>query len=798
MAPAEPSGASASRRPLLEMSRSQTGAIVLNEAMQFRSLDTCPTETKAWELYTKVHHTGFWCNAGIGALLLLTVFERPLWLNQYDDARNHLAAAAESDKSRALAESMAVWDEQMNLLSGIPFLPIPLGLLIEVGLLGLLLWRVRALDALCSLRDPVRKRAMLFNYAMVFLGLADAAGYALFFASTRSASTFRLAPFVRFGLAASMIPTIGKLVKSFARSLVAISTVGLFLLGTVVLFAWTAAMILDDLDIENADGMPVNQGFESFGNAVYTSFVTMTTANLPDAMVPSYLYNRGFVFLWLPFFALAVCIFMQVILATVYGDYQDQKTEEMKDAMVHRRRGINQAFDQVKADGKRKLQRRRKQRQQPPGGGNDTSTEVVRYEDFDDLVKTVQTLGGAAGTADRESIIKVIFNALDDDGNGVLDRAEFNEMCDVLQYKFTITKRDGWARSYPRGEESGLGRMLKRLLEAEKGEGGDGDADVGGVGCGYLDRFPGSQFESIMNLVLSANVVWIVIQSVYDLNDFDEPAWFQGVDLVFCVSYVLEVLLKLSWWSWSEYWTSNDNRFDFVTTVILSLAACAVLLGDVHGDFLQYVNMLRLVRLLKALNNIPVYQETCSVIGRMLSTCSDVLLMNVLVIYLWSALGVQLFGGKLSKLNPKIRDSDYFDSNFEVYSFNDVPSAMVTLVFFMLTDWVDPVAGVCMQLADRFTPFWLVSTGFMLSFYVVSPLLAFNVFTAFSIDVFCKLEEFVEKKEERSEVERNLDRIKEDLGKRGMCLHIEETAELSRTRVYRSMFVEDAEEEEGS
>jgi len=56
--------------------------------------------------------------------------------------------------------------------------------------------------------------------------------------------------------------------------------------------------------------------------------------------------------------------------------------------------------------------------------------------------------------------------------------------------------------------------------------------------------------------------------------------------------------------------------------------------------------LLRLGRILKALNNIPAYQRVCMVIMRMISTCSDVLLMNLLVIYLWSALGVQLFGGK--------------------------------------------------------------------------------------------------------------------------------------------------------
>merc|ERR1719222_935141 len=95
--------------------------------------------------------------------------------------------------------------------------------------------------------------------------------------------------------------------------------------------------------------MAVNQGFESFGNSLYTAFVTMTTANLPDVMVPTYLHNPIIFWIWwLPFFLLAVCVFTQVILASVYSTYQDETTGTVKAGYKARAQGITATFNIIK------------------------------------------------------------------------------------------------------------------------------------------------------------------------------------------------------------------------------------------------------------------------------------------------------------------------------------------------------------------------------------------------------------------------------------------------------------------
>jgi len=273
------------------------------------------------------------------------------------------------------------------------------------------------------------------------------------------------------------------------------------------------------------------------------------------------------------------------------------------------------------------------------------------------------------------------------------------------------------------------------------------------------------------------------------------------VNIFFSFIYLVEVGVKLCYWSWGQYWLSIDNRFDFVTTMILAGVGVAFLLFTVDPAILQYFNMVRLmriVRLLKALNNIPSYRMQVDVITKMVGTCWDVLMMNVLVIYLWSAAGNQLFGGELYASNPKLKSQDlsYFDSHYQIYNFNDLLLGLVTLFFFMLGSWNDALASVCMGLSKRLTLSWFLAGFFHLSFYVAGPVLAFNVYTAFSIDVFIQLKEFSEGEDGG---DREIDLVRKlrgvymaELAEKGYCLHIEETSEFSRMKVQRSMLDKEA------
>ena len=69
-------------------------------------------------------------------------------------------------------------------------------------------------------------------------------------------------------------------------------------------------------------------------------------------------------------------------------------------------------------------------------------------------------------------------------------------------------------------------------------------------------------------MILTINCLWIFVQKYVELNDI-EPAWWQWIDAFFSFVYIFEVAAKHAIWSWEEYWTYSDNRFDFATSIFL-------------------------------------------------------------------------------------------------------------------------------------------------------------------------------------------------------------------------------------
>jgi hypothetical protein len=325
---------------------------------------------------------------------------------------------------------------------------------------------------------------------------------------------------------------------------------------------------------------------------------------------------------------------------------------------------------------------------------------------------------------------------------------------------------------------------------------------------GYNVHFEGSKFDVFMNGVLLCNSFWIVYQSVYTLNDWESKPWFQTVDLFFCLIYLVEVGLKLCYWSFAEYWFFSENRFDFVTTIILATAAIVFItpektlehltgkLGMHHmhhlksKSLLRYLNMLRLVRLLKALTNIPAFQRICWLVQQMVQTCTHVLAINILIIYIWAAAGVMLFGGRLHASNPNLTGLTYFTSNYQAFNFNDVASGMVTMFYCMLAGWQAALTEVGLAVGDKYTARWWISHCFFFSFYVAGPLLSWNIFAAFSIDVYCNLDDMLGDNDqvEEDEVDQNLDRIMEDFAAKGMVLHITKSPAVMKAKLLRAMY----------
>mmetsp|Transcript_108088 Transcript_108088/g.302776 ORF Transcript_108088/g.302776 Transcript_108088/m.302776 type:complete len:786 (+) Transcript_108088:80-2437(+) len=764
-----------SKEELLKMDKVHLAAISLHEAVHGRYVEKMPMHGSMWDSYRIYHRCLKWSHVAVLCLLLLTIFEVPTWCKK--GAEGNIWKWRDVKDLCASKEGFGPPPEEL-MMSNLPTLPIGVSLTIEyillIGILVRILISARLHVFFRDIGSAYRSNAeMILDYVMILLGFCD-----VFYFSFFPSADYRIAPFVRFGLGIS-IPWIRDVVISFTRVTKAIFTVGLFLLGTIIIFAWLGAMMFDDLDMKDQYDMPINQGFENFGNSIYTMFAAMTTATLPDAMVPSYAHNKATVFFWMPFFVLGSCVFTQVILATVYADYGDQVTELMKLQHSSRSKGIKAAFEYLKAEVKQE-----KDGQQ---------FDVVHFEAIKDVVSAMRELKTSYA---QEELIRVCFDALDTDGSSFLTLAEFRNMCTVLLTTFMVVKRDSPVKQMLDGKA--VGKTFAKLMTNGE-EGPD-------LGCSppvwMPSKFSGSPFDKLVNGILVLNVAWLLLESVYDLNDIPESEWFSSVDSVFCLCYIAEVMLKLCWWSWQEYWMSNDNRFDFFTTGILAGASLATMLTSVSPDVVRYINLLRLVRLLKALNNIEEYRKTWEIISRMVSTCGDVLAMNLLMIYLWSAAGLQLFGGQIYKSNPILKDADldYFESHFEVYNFNDMGAAMVSMFFVVLTDWVDQISLACMALHEHYTVGWFLTVFYWLSFYIGAPLIAWNVWTAFSIDVFCMIKEMQdEEDDQKTNTEKNLEPLQAKMAEEGVCLHIRESAALGRDKVYAKMFEEDDDDDkEGS
>ena len=58
------------------------------------------------------------------------------------------------------------------------------------------------------------------------------------------------------------------------------------------------------------------------------------------------------------------------------------------------------------------------------------------------------------------------------------------------------------------------------------------------------------------------------------------------------------------------------------------------------------------------------------------------------MVFAWSGLGVQLYGGLIYSGNPDLDDSDLFDQNYDVLNFNDLASGIMPLMSMLVTGGV--------------------------------------------------------------------------------------------------------------
>merc|ERR1712032_1054664 len=101
----------------------------------------------------------------------------------------------------------------------------------------------------------------------------------------------------------------------------------------------------------------------------------------------------------------------------------------------------------------------------------------------------------------------------------------------------------------------------------------------------------------------------------------------------------------------------------------------------------------------------------------------------------FAVLGQQACGGKFYKENPVLKDSPLTQAKYEIHSFNDMGSSMLVLFNMMVNAYMPEYADAI----ERVLGLPIVGVVYCGAFFFIGVNIAFNIYTAFTIDVFVML-----------------------------------------------------------
>lgn len=394
----------------------------------------------------------------------------------------------------------------------------------------------------------------------------------------------------------------------------------------------------------------------------------------------------------------------------------------------------------------------------------------------------------AHGFALPPALVEVIFAAADDDGTSSISEQEFEDVCELLQYKIWTTYAESFLTRncvWFRGSQL-LERLKMFVFE-----------DTSATNVSMTRRICNfGKLSYCMDLTLVLNFVLIVISSGYDLQDIDAPSWTNIFDKTFSIFYCVDVLLNLAVMSVGTYLSDSSSCFDFVTTLMV-VATDVIETTPQMKTYINIFRTLRLVRLLRVFR-FPHVQRIAVTISNMLKASSEVSFFFFLTLFMWGSWGVAFFGGRWDIENNEQR---------RLWNFDDLVNSVYLLTIMLLNGWWDDVFAASMECYTSPVAKVLISC-FFLSFYVMAVLVVFNVFVAFAISAFKATSPFKTGSEAMPVDVKDvfagalvletpsMTKKREELRHQGTLIHMRPTADLVRYRINQEVFRIDEEEVE--
>jgi len=451
--------------------------------------------------------------------------------------------------------------------------------------------------------------------------------------------------------------------------------------------------------------------FPNLGEGMWSLMILLTTANFPDVMMPAYSRHRVASLFFVSFLLLGLFFLLNLLLAQVYSSYEEEKDNVFIRERDHRHNALRLAFDIMTEDQYDKSLYDRR----------------LTHADIQAIFHELnQTHKGVRFISKEEADEK--FAQLDEDHSKEIDLGEFYQFGIILEQTYVEVLVPSFMEAwFPEIFNSKWFQKLKDGVES-------------------------MAFEYFIDLCLILNAVLVVYQVRDELEGKNEELvlgiWDEIGDTVFCTIYFVEMSLKIWVMGFFRYTSNYKNIFDGVITVMGVSAAAYVYYPNSYSDptLIRYVVFCRILRLVRLVTALKVFQEIGETFVAILPVARRVLVSLFCAMYLFSWIGVELYGGKIntdpdSQESKELEGTDFDAGDYYANNFNDMGSGMITLFELMVVNnWFVIVEGFV-----AVTDHW--SCLFFVLWYASGVLIRLNIVVAFILDCYNDFEEQRMKKE---------------------------------------------------
>ena len=210
------------------------------------------------------------------------------------------------------------------------------------------------------------------------------------------------------------------------------------------------------------------------------------------------------------------------------------------------------------------------------------------------------------------------------------------------------------------------------------------------------------------------------------------------MEAVFTCIYVLEMTIKILVFGTRTFFENIKNIFDLTITVMSVVSSIIVYYPNKISDsrLIRMIVMVRVMRLMRVLTVMKPFHLIGAVSVEILPKVTHVFLILFYVMYIFAAIGVDLYGGMITRdpanrlsyflLNTNFSNNEYWANNF-----NDMLSAMNTLFnLLVVNNWTECEVGLEAVTQAKWVRF------FFLGFHIFGVVIVNNLVVAFIINNF--------------------------------------------------------------